>query len=295
MAGDSERSRDFEKGRHRTMMWNGFVCSLMLFSGAARKINQSPQRITVTEGGTVQLNCTFSLKSSHQGDKIIGSISWYKDEEDRCVCATCSGYQGRVLLNSSIGILRETLQITDLRINDTGKYYCKVDIFMEAQYLGNGTEVIIRRSGDDGKTLFLNESSIYLPVLSLVVVVPLALALFVIIYTRRRGRLSDKTSGTQVVTKEEGSVIYANPIICNSNRNHPLDYAECESVKSQVRNDGPVKARPLSQAGRSEDSVVYSSVMRSDHMKDPAPLKPKKTPRREENQVVYATVNTRHF
>ncbi|XP_051899804.1 natural cytotoxicity triggering receptor 3-like [Pristis pectinata] len=127
------------------MMWNGLVCSMILFSGAARKINQSPQRITVTEGGTVQLNCTFSLKSSHQGDKIIGSISWYKDVEDRCVCATCSGYQGRVLLNSSISILSESLQITNLSMNDTGKYYCKVDIFMEAQYLGNGTEVTIRR------------------------------------------------------------------------------------------------------------------------------------------------------
>ncbi|XP_072113487.1 natural cytotoxicity triggering receptor 3-like isoform X2 [Mobula birostris] len=125
------------------MTWYEFVCLLLLFSAAARAngiSHQWPERITVTEGGTAQLNCAY-ISYINVTKKWIGFLTWYKDEENGTVCNKCSGFHGRVTTNSSKGFLRQTLQIVDVRMNDTGKYYCKVQILDKESYLGKGTEV----------------------------------------------------------------------------------------------------------------------------------------------------------
>ncbi|XP_062903490.1 T-cell immunoreceptor with Ig and ITIM domains-like isoform X2 [Mobula hypostoma] len=125
------------------MTWYEFVCLLLLFSGAARAngiSHQWPERIMVTEGGTAQLSCAY-ISNINVAKKWVGSLTWYKDEERGTVCNKCSGFHGRVTTNSSGGFLHQTLQIVNVRMNDTGKYYCKVQIFDKGSYLGKGTEV----------------------------------------------------------------------------------------------------------------------------------------------------------
>ncbi|XP_072920818.1 natural cytotoxicity triggering receptor 3-like [Hemitrygon akajei] len=128
------------------MLWNTIVLSVLLFNGNVGvpiKVRQWPLWVTVTEGETAKLNCTFIQNTVHSGRKLIGAISWYKDVDSRPVCNKCSEYSGRVLQSSSFGIPSETIEIIDLKVTDTGRYYCQVDILLEGKHFGNGTEVTV--------------------------------------------------------------------------------------------------------------------------------------------------------
>ncbi|XP_062903491.1 T-cell immunoreceptor with Ig and ITIM domains-like isoform X1 [Mobula hypostoma] len=261
------------------MTWYEFVCLLLLFSGAARAngiSHQWPERITVTEGGTAQLNCAY-ISNINVTKKWVGSLTWYKDEENGTVCNKCSGFHGRVTTNSSQGFLNQTLQIVNVRMNDTGKYYCKVQIFDKGSYLGKGTEVQVTMVAE----LFPNERKIVLYVSPLLVSVLLALALIIIIiYRKRCARSTDKESTTQAVPKKEKSVVYAEINMRKAPRTRPLDYVACESGRTGRS----------SQAGKREDPILYAEVRAASPRNDWASTKPTKSPRREE-QIVYAAVN----
>ncbi|XP_072113485.1 uncharacterized protein [Mobula birostris] len=268
------------------MTWYEFVCSLLLFSGAARangRSHQWPERITVTEGGTAQLNCAYS-SNINVTKKQVGFLTWYKDEENRTVCNKCSGFHGRVTTNSSRGLLSQALQIVNVRMNDTGKYYCKVQILDKESYLGKGTEVQVTMVGHD-KGLFPNERKIVLYVSPLLVSVLLALALIIIIiYRKRCARSTDKESTAQVVPKKENSVVYAEMNMRKAPRTGPLDYVACQSGRTGRS----------SQAGKREDPILYAEVRAASPRKDWASTKPTKSPRREE-QIVYAAVNVQRM
>ncbi|XP_059825200.1 uncharacterized protein LOC132393827 isoform X1 [Hypanus sabinus] len=323
-------------GIRRTMTWNAFVCSLFLFSGmrlfpattTSGIIEQSPVQITVTEGETVQLNCTY-ISKTNDAKKLVGAITWYKDKENHTVYNKSGEFQGRVRPNSSKGILSQHLQIFNVRMNDTGKYYCKVEIFGEGNHLGKGTEVqVTRKQHPPSRTqavqvmvsspcchqegaavghdngLFTNERKIVLYVSPLLVIVLLALTLLIsIIYRKRCARSTggidgfvakfakdtkvsgaedsfeeaDKRSANQVVPKKEESVLYAEMNIRKVPWNRRSDYAACESGQTG----------PSSQAGTGEDRILYAEVTANSW----ATTKPKKSPRRENEQVVYAAVN----
>ncbi|XP_072920839.1 uncharacterized protein [Hemitrygon akajei] len=295
------------------MTWNVFVCSLFLFSGMRLfpatttngTIEQSPVQITVTEGGTVQLNCTYISKRNNT-TKSIGAIIWYKDRENHTVCNKSGEFQGRVRLDSSRGILSQHLQIFNVRTNDAGKYYCRVEIFGDVTYFGKGTEVQVTRKqhppsrspavqvmlsspcchqegavGHDNG-LFTNERNVVLYVSTLLVIVLLVLTLLIsIIYRKRCVRSTDKGSATQVVPKKEESVYYTEMNIRKAPRNRPSDYAACESGQTG----------PSSQAETGEDPILYADVTAISW----ASTKPKKSPRRENEQFVYAAVNVQRM
>ncbi|XP_072113482.1 natural cytotoxicity triggering receptor 3-like [Mobula birostris] len=126
------------------MVWNVVLWSAMLLGSTRTNgvIKQSPEQITVTEGGTAQLNCSY-ISKINDTRKVIGAITWYKDEENRTVCNWCSGFHGRVRTNSSMGILSQSVQIVDVRKNDTGKYYCRAHLLGRGVYLGKGTQVTV--------------------------------------------------------------------------------------------------------------------------------------------------------
>ncbi|XP_072920858.1 uncharacterized protein [Hemitrygon akajei] len=270
------------------MTWNVFVCSLFLFSGMRLfpatttngTIEQSPVQITVTEGGTVQLNCTYISKRNNT-TKSIGAIIWYKDRENHTVCNKSGEFQGRVRLDSSRGILSQHLQIFNVRTNDAGKYYCRVEIFGDVTYFGKGTEVQVTTVGHDNG-LFTNERNVVLYVSTLLVIVLLVLTLLIsIIYRKRCVRSTDKGSATQVVPKKEESVYYTEMNIRKAPRNRPSDYAACESGQTG----------PSSQAETGEDPILYADVTAISW----ASTKPKKSPRRENEQFVYAAVNVQRM
>ncbi|XP_072113491.1 polymeric immunoglobulin receptor-like isoform X2 [Mobula birostris] len=128
-----------------TYLGNGSGVTVIRNVGVPITVRQWPLWVTVTEGETAKLNCTFSQNTVHSGRRLIGAISWYKDVKSRSVCNMCSEYSGRVLENTSFGIPSATIEISDLKVTDTGRYYCQVDILLEGKHFGNGTEVTVIR------------------------------------------------------------------------------------------------------------------------------------------------------
>ncbi|XP_078271940.1 uncharacterized protein LOC144602683 [Rhinoraja longicauda] len=126
------------------MQWGVVAWYFLLLSGAVgsdESIRQSPSQVTVTEGGTVRLNCTVVGKRGNG----LGAISWYVDTETRTVHNTSGDYYGRVLKFSSTGILSESIEITDLKMNDTGRYHCQATFLLGGIFHGSGTAVTVTR------------------------------------------------------------------------------------------------------------------------------------------------------
>ncbi|XP_072920874.1 polymeric immunoglobulin receptor-like [Hemitrygon akajei] len=129
------------------MMWNMVVWSAV-FLGTTRTngiIKQLPEQITITEGGTAQLKCTY-ISKINDTKKPVGAFTWYKDEEHRIVSNKSSGFHGRVRTSSSARILSQSIQIVNVSMNDTGKYYCTAHLLGKGVYLGKGTQVTVTRN-----------------------------------------------------------------------------------------------------------------------------------------------------
>ncbi|XP_059827209.1 uncharacterized protein LOC132394821 [Hypanus sabinus] len=128
----------------RNMVWNMVVWSAMFLGTAGTNgiIKQSPEQLTVTEGGTAQLSCSY-INKINDAKKLVGAITWYKDEEYRIVSNKSSGFHGRVRTSSAARILSQSIQIVNVRMNDTGKYYCRVVLFGQEDHFGKGAQVTV--------------------------------------------------------------------------------------------------------------------------------------------------------
>ncbi|XP_062903494.1 uncharacterized protein LOC134346121 isoform X2 [Mobula hypostoma] len=217
------------------MTWYEFVCLLLLFSGAARAngiSHQWPERITVTEGGTAQLNCAY-ISNINVTKKWVGSLTWYKDEENGTVCNKCSGFHGRVTTNSSQGFLNQTLQIVNVRMNDTGKYYCKVQIFDKGSYLGKGTEVQVTNKESTTQAVPKKEKSV--------------------VYAEINMRKAPRTRPLDYVACESGRTGRSSQA---GKREDPILYAEVRAASP--RNDW-ASTKPT-KSPRREEQIVYAAV-----------------------------------
>ncbi|XP_072892294.1 natural cytotoxicity triggering receptor 3-like [Hemitrygon akajei] len=158
------------------MVWNMVVWSAVFLGTAGTNgiIKQSPEQLTLTEGGTAQLNCSY-ISKINDAKKPVGAITWYKDEEHRVVSNKSSGFHGRVRTSSVFNILHQTVQIFNVRMNDTGKYYCRVEIFGQGDHFGKGAQVTVtpRNPTGFGRSLRwqLTEMGVKLAVFALINIV----------------------------------------------------------------------------------------------------------------------------
>ncbi|XP_069771437.1 uncharacterized protein [Narcine bancroftii] len=223
------------------MMWGAFIWTLLIcgtvYAGANLTINQSPQRITVTEGGSAHLNCSWN-------EIVVGFISWYKDVKIHDISNTSTWYGGRVRTFSSQSVQMVVLYITDLKMNDSGWYYCQMNIFQASTFQGNGTELTVIPSGSQ-------KSVTYLLVILPLVVGLIVLMLVMILYIKHRRRSPDKELRTQAVNKEEDrseNITYANLKIRKLTSNRSPHYSKGKPATSQ------------GQRIRKEEEVTYAVV-----------------------------------
>ncbi|XP_059827210.1 uncharacterized protein LOC132394822 [Hypanus sabinus] len=250
---------------------------------------QTPRRVTVTEGGLVQLNCSFCWKLTQKGEKPLYTIDWYKDEESALLCNKSAAYNGRLLKSYSEGFPWEWASITihDLKLNESGKYYCRIQISNAETAFGTGTEITVKWHEDS------IQKNVYLPGFFALPAVLLTLALAVIIYILRRCRSPDKRSGSQVVSREV--VKSQAELHTHLNSLPPPDQIDHKSVKPGIRHKAPGVTGSVSLAESDEGGVVYSQLRFQDHCEEHLPSKPAKSPGMKEEYVVYGAVSVRQL
>ncbi|XP_062903896.1 uncharacterized protein LOC134346457 [Mobula hypostoma] len=289
--------RSASPGGRCTMLREEVVWALLFLSGVAGvrvTITQTPPRVTVTEGGSVQLNCSFWWNLGQEENKPLYSIDWYKDEESALLCNKTAAYNGRLLKSYTEGFLSERASITilDLKLNETGKYYCKIQTLNAETATGTGTEITVKQHEDS------IQKNVYLPELFALPAVVLTLALVVVIYILRRCRSPDKRSGSQVVSREvvqSQAVLHTQLNSRKVERLHPPDQIDHKSVMPGIRHEEPGVTGLASLAKSDEGGVVYSALRFQDHCKQHLPSEPVKTPGTKEEWIVYAAVSVRQL
>ncbi|XP_067829800.1 uncharacterized protein [Heptranchias perlo] len=110
---------------------NGLMSELSVF--------QSPANITLTEGDSVQMNCTF------EGNGTVGRVGWRRASQNVEVLDRNPFYQNR-LTKSGPELFAQQLafiKIVNLTKMDSDFYYCEVEIPTFGDGNGTGTQLII--------------------------------------------------------------------------------------------------------------------------------------------------------
>ncbi|XP_067865374.1 uncharacterized protein [Heterodontus francisci] len=114
---------------------------------------QKVPRILADIGQTVFLPCTYAANLS----KAIGSYSWYKDSRNGIeVSNGTTQYRGRIYKQKEAFFHGDaSIIITDVRVNDSGVYYCKVQMMQLGEEYGAGTNLTVRGKTKSTTALFL--------------------------------------------------------------------------------------------------------------------------------------------
>ncbi|XP_067865605.1 signal-regulatory protein beta-2-like isoform X2 [Heterodontus francisci] len=120
------------------------------------KVFQTPPSIEAIEGESVHLLCIYSTPEGQH----IGTFSWYKDvndgTEENMVSNTSVKYSGRILEveRSSFKANRNaSIMITNVNRNDSGTYYCEVEISFVGKDTGQGTILTVKHPEKRGRSL----------------------------------------------------------------------------------------------------------------------------------------------
>ncbi|XP_078075208.1 uncharacterized protein LOC144497639 [Mustelus asterias] len=103
------------------------------------EVFQSPDAINVTEGDSVQLNCTFELNQK------VGRVLWRRASENMELSARNIFYQSRIqksgpkLFAQSMAFIR----INNVAKMDSDFYYCEVEVPGFGSGNGTGTQLIV--------------------------------------------------------------------------------------------------------------------------------------------------------
>ncbi|XP_067865303.1 natural cytotoxicity triggering receptor 3-like [Heterodontus francisci] len=278
------------------MFWVGCVWSFLLFSRVTASgvtVIQEPRSVSVTEGKTLHLSCSFIVNTALSGNNPIGSLIWYKDFRTSIVCNNCTEYIGRVQKTGSRPF-REfkngSVTITGVKLNDTGRYYCEVVLNIGGKGTGEGTEVTVNRHDDSEVTSPPNQGNIYLLIFSVLVLVLLGLILVKIISTLLCCGPRDKRTGTQVVSKDGDRSETVPHVELNIPRSNPPHRIVCEAVRSGGQNQNSTASGSVSLPASNEESVVSTSLWQPDYNEESVRFEPVQAPRRMEGQTVYAAV-----
>uniref|UniRef100_A0A672I4M3 Ig-like domain-containing protein n=1 Tax=Salarias fasciatus TaxID=181472 RepID=A0A672I4M3_SALFA len=95
------------------------------------RVRQSPPSLSVMRGETATLSCHFKVQSLKYG------VQWFRMKSEK-----------QLIPKSSRHIVVEKNQISSLVIprvtlEDSGWYYCEVNVLQKDPELGNGTELVV--------------------------------------------------------------------------------------------------------------------------------------------------------
>uniref|UniRef100_UPI00398E5F94 polymeric immunoglobulin receptor-like isoform X2 n=1 Tax=Pristiophorus japonicus TaxID=55135 RepID=UPI00398E5F94 len=113
------------------------------------KVFQTPPSIEATEGETVHLLCTYNTSEVQH----TGAFSWFKDVRDGTegsrLSSTSAKYSGRIIevQRSTFKANRNaSIAIANVNHNDSGTYYCQVEILFFGKFTGAGTVLMVKHS-----------------------------------------------------------------------------------------------------------------------------------------------------
>ncbi|XP_070690737.1 tyrosine-protein phosphatase non-receptor type substrate 1-like [Pempheris klunzingeri] len=113
------------------------LCSLLLFAGRVPatpeglRVRQNPSSLSVMRGETATLSCHFKVESLKYG------VQWFKMKPEK-----------QLIPKSPRQIVEEknqtsSLKITEVALEDSGWYYCEVNVLQKDPECGNGTELVV--------------------------------------------------------------------------------------------------------------------------------------------------------
>ncbi|XP_051263742.1 uncharacterized protein si:dkeyp-97a10.2 [Dicentrarchus labrax] len=116
------------------------LCMLLLFAGqvpaltatpVGLRVRQYPPSLSVMRGETATLSCHFKVESLKYG------VQWFKMKSEK-----------QLISKSSRQIVVEkdqtsSLVITEVALEDSGWYYCEVNVLQKDPEWGNGTELVV--------------------------------------------------------------------------------------------------------------------------------------------------------
>ncbi|XP_059574139.1 T-cell surface glycoprotein CD8 beta chain-like isoform X1 [Alligator mississippiensis] len=121
--------------------WAGILLLALQVAASQEQLwlQQSPGEIWTTPGQAAELNCTVSYRRS--------SVYWYKESQDGSLqwvaeTAKHGSAEGRYLSEVSSSGKMFSLVINKLQEEDSGVYYCTLDVSTHADF-GNGTRLIV--------------------------------------------------------------------------------------------------------------------------------------------------------
>ncbi|XP_067865593.1 natural cytotoxicity triggering receptor 3-like isoform X2 [Heterodontus francisci] len=103
------------------------------------KVFQSPAAINVTEGGSMQLNCTF------EANQTVGRVVWRRASENMEMSDSNPFYQRRIVKSGPTLFAQKMIfiKIHNLTKMDSDFYYCEVEIQGIGVETGKGTQLIV--------------------------------------------------------------------------------------------------------------------------------------------------------
>uniref|UniRef100_A0A671Y8I5 Ig-like domain-containing protein n=1 Tax=Sparus aurata TaxID=8175 RepID=A0A671Y8I5_SPAAU len=109
------------------------LCLLLLFAATPEglRVRQYPPSLSVMRGETATLSCHFEVESLKYG------VQWFKMKSEKQLIAK-SARQSVVEKNST-----SSLVITEVTPEDSGWYYCEVNVLQKEPEWGNGTELVV--------------------------------------------------------------------------------------------------------------------------------------------------------
>uniref|UniRef100_A0A3Q3JF96 Ig-like domain-containing protein n=1 Tax=Monopterus albus TaxID=43700 RepID=A0A3Q3JF96_MONAL len=94
-------------------------------------VTQYPPSLIVIRGETANLSCHFKVESLKYG------VQWIKMKPEKQLIPK-SSKQTVVQKNQT-----SSLQITEVTLEDSGWYYCEVNVLQKDPERGNGTELVV--------------------------------------------------------------------------------------------------------------------------------------------------------
>ncbi|XP_041068140.1 uncharacterized protein LOC121291130 isoform X4 [Carcharodon carcharias] len=104
---------------------------------------QKLPRILAEVGQTVHIPCSFMANVN----KAIGSYQWYQGGRNGIeVSNETAEYRGRILKSGEdfMQARDASIRLRDVRVNDSGRYYCKITLMQLGEEYGAGTELTVR-------------------------------------------------------------------------------------------------------------------------------------------------------
>ncbi|XP_072329665.1 uncharacterized protein [Scyliorhinus torazame] len=230
------------------------IIGVLLISGvviAYVNVTQRPESLKITEGEGFQLFCKFTASNMIR----LYGITWYKQVlgcENCTVTMKSEEYIGRELEKYDNYSKTYCINVMNATQNDSGIYYCDVDVMSVGKGTGMGTRVTVNGVNDSKKEVSAAKRKLVALYSSLVLIILLLLLITILIVLRRRksqGRTSRTGNEEQFQGDTSNTVVYTDLRIVKPKKHRPGNH-----MNDQIA--GP----PLRAYHRDEGTVVYAPI-----------------------------------